>query len=123
MTPDQMARVVINERSGTVVAGGGVSISNVVIAQGDVKVSVSVDREASQPYLFGGFVSGSPGLIVTNSHLDVTEEGDATVQLPDTTVADLVQALTRAKVGTRNMIAILEAMRAAGALHADIVVQ
>lgn len=124
ITPDQSARVVINERSGTVVAGGAVQISSVVITQGDIKVSVTVDRQASQPYIYGGFAPDARGLIVTNSRLDVTEgEGDATVHLPNTTVADLVQALSGAKVGTRNTIAILQAIKAAGALHADIIVQ
>lgn len=123
VSPDQLARVVINERSGTVVAGGAVQISNVVISQGDIKVSVTVDREASQPYIYGGFAPDVRSLIVTNSKLDVTEDGEANVQVPDSTVGDLVQALSRAKVGTRNTIAILQAIKAAGALHADIVVQ
>jgi len=123
VTPDQAARVVINERSGTVVAGGDVQISSVMISQGDVKVSVSVDRQATQPFIYGGFVTDPRGLIVTNSKLEVEEEKDAIVRLPNTSVADLAQALSRAKVGTRNMIAILQAMKAAGALHADIVVQ
>jgi flagellar P-ring protein precursor FlgI len=124
VTPDQAARVVINERSGTVVAGGAVQISSVVIDQGDIKVSVTVDRQAAQPYFYGGYTSDARGLIVTNSKLDVTEgSGDAAVQLPNATVGDLVHALTRAKVGTRSMIAVLQAMKAAGALHADIIVQ
>jgi flagellar P-ring protein precursor FlgI len=124
ISPDQAARIVINERSGTVVAGGGVQISSVVIAQGDIKVAVSVDREASQPYVTGGYAPGARSLIVTNTKLDVNENtNDAVVRLPSTTVADLVQALYRAKVGTRNMIAILQAIKAAGALYADVVVQ
>lgn len=124
VSPDQVARVVINERSGTVVAGGAVQISSIVIAQGDIKVSVKVDRQASQPYILEGYAPDARSLIVTNSKLDVTEgEGDASVHLPNTTVADLVQALGRAKVGTRNTIAILQAIKTAGALHADIVVQ
>lgn len=124
ISPDQLARIVINERTGTVVAGSGVRISGVVITQGDIKVAVTVDREASQPYILGGFAPDARSLIVTNSRLDVTEgEGDATVQLPNSTVGDLVQALTRARVGTRNAIAILQAIKAAGALHADIIVQ
>lgn len=123
ISPDQLARVVINERSGTVVAGGNVRISDVVISQGDIKVSVTVDREASQPYIYGGFAPDVRSLIVTNSKLDVTEDGEANVHVPDSTVTDLVQALSNAKVGTRNTIAILQAIKAAGALHADIVVQ
>jgi flagellar P-ring protein precursor FlgI len=123
VTPDQTARVVVNERSGTVVAGANVQISSVVISQGDVKVAVSVDRYASQPYIVGGFAPGARSLIVTNSKLDVADDNNTVVTLPNTSVGDLAQALSRARVSTRNMIAILQAMKAAGALHADIVVQ
>jgi flagellar P-ring protein FlgI len=121
--PDQVARIVVNERSGTVVAGVGVTLSSVVIAQGDIKVAVSVDREGMQPFLFGSSARDARGLVVTNTKLEVNEERDAVVMLPNTTVADLVQALSRARVTTRDMIAILQAMKAAGALHADILVQ
>lgn len=130
VNPDSQARVVINERSGTVVAGGGVRISSVVISQGDVRVSVTAENQASQPiygYAYGGVGGGEDGgvrsLIVTNTKLEVTESKDAVVQFPDTTVADLVQGLTRAHVDTRSTIAILQAIKAAGALHADILVQ
>jgi flagellar P-ring protein FlgI len=121
--PDLPARVVINERSGTVVAGGGVQISSVVVAQGDIKVAIAVDRTASQPYLLGGYAPDVRSLVVTNTKLDVSETNDTVIRLPSTTVADLVQALSRARVGTRNMIAIMQAIKAAGALHADIIVQ
>jgi flagellar P-ring protein precursor FlgI len=122
--PDLAARVVINERSGTVVAGGGVLISSVVVAQGDIKVAISVDRQASQPTVFGGFAPGVRSLLVTNTRLEVDDSrNDTVIRLPNTTVADLVQALSRARVSTRNMIAIMQAIRAAGALHAEIIVQ
>lgn len=128
VNPDAQARVVINERSGTVVAGGGVRISSVVISQGDVRVSVTAENQASQPvygytYGAGGEGGGVRSLIVTNTKLEVAESKDAVVQFPDTTVADLVQGLTRAHVDTRSTIAILQAIKAAGALHADILVQ
>lgn len=126
VTPDQAARVVINERSGTVVAGGGVKISSVVIAQGDIKVSVTTDNQA-QPFFFDGLAldrRGARGLIVTNSKLEVSDaSNDVAVHFPNTTVADLVRGLGQAKVGTRDMIAILQAIKTAGALHAEIVVQ
>lgn len=127
ITPDQSARVVINERSGTVVAGGGVKISSVVIAQGDIKISVTADNQA-QPFFYDGAYGGRPGsrrgLIVTNSKLDVSDSsGDVAVSFPNTTVADLVRGLGQAKVGTRDMISILQAMKTAGALHAEIIVQ
>lgn len=122
--PDQLARVVINERSGTVVAGGPVQISSVVISQGDIKVSVSTDNQASQPYVVGGFAPGARSLIVTNTKLEVSDAAsDAVVRFPNTTIADLVTALNRAKVNTRSTIAILQAIKAAGALQAEIIVQ
>jgi flagellar P-ring protein precursor FlgI len=124
VTPDEAARVVINERSGTVVAGGGVQISSVVIAQGDIKVSVDVEHQASQPVVLGGIAPDVRSLIVTNSKLSVSDGvRDAVVRLPNTTVADLVRALARAQVDTRRTIAILQAIKAAGSLHADIIVQ
>ena len=123
--PDLPARVVINERSGTVVAGGSVQISSVVIAQGDIKVSVDAEHDVLQPYFGGGRRGASGrGLVVTNSTLDVSDTaGDTVVKLPNTTVADLARALAQAKVDTRSTIEILQAIKAAGALHAEIVVQ
>jgi flagellar P-ring protein precursor FlgI len=126
ITPDQAARVVINERSGTVVAGGGVKISSVVVAQGDIKVSVTTDNQAApfyyDPLAFGRY--GPHGLIVTNTQLEVSDgANDVAVRFPNTTVADLVRGLGQAKVGTRDMIAILQAIKTAGALHAEIIVQ
>lgn len=119
---DQTARIVINERSGTVVAGGDVRISDVTIAQGDIKVTVAIDNSYGQPNIYGGFVRNARGTVVTNTRLDV-EETDAVIRATGTTVADLIQGLARAKVKTRDMIAILQAMKAAGALHAEIIVQ
>jgi flagellar P-ring protein FlgI len=122
--PDGLARVVINERTGTVVAGGDVKMSSVVISQGDIKVSVMTQNTASQPSFIGGFAPDVSSLVVLNSKLDVTESSmDANAIFPSSTVADLVQALARMKVGTRDMIAILNAIKSAGALHADIIVQ
>lgn len=122
--PDQVGRVVINERSGTVVAGGPVQISTVVISQGDIKVAVTTDNQASQPLIVGGFAPNARSLIVTNSKLEVNDtSNDAVVRVPNSTIADLVSALNRAKVSTRTMIAILQAIKAAGALQADIIVQ
>jgi flagellar P-ring protein precursor FlgI len=126
ITPDQVARIVINERSGTVVAGGSVKISSVVVAQGDIKVSVTTDNSAA-PFFYDPLLIdryGSRGLIVTNSKLEVSDaSNDVAVRFPNTTVADLVRGLGQAKVGTRDMIAILQAIKTAGALHAEIIVQ
>jgi flagellar P-ring protein FlgI len=122
--PDALARVVVNERSGTVVAGAGVRISSVVISQGDIRVSVSIDNRASQPAIYGGYAPNARSLIVTNTKLEVSaNRDDAVISFPDTTVADLVQGLSRVHVDTRGVIAVLQAVKAAGALHAEIIVQ
>lgn len=122
--PDIDPRIVINERTGTVVAGAEVRISGVVISQGDIKVTITSENYASQPSFIGGFASDVSSLIVTNTRLEV-EQGanDAVMSFPNTTVGALVEGLARAKVDTRRMISILQAIKAAGALHADILVQ
>ncbi|MBP2161181.1 MULTISPECIES: flagellar basal body P-ring protein FlgI [Asticcacaulis] len=121
VTPDQRAVVVVNERSGTVVAGGSVQISSVVVSQGDIKVSISQDNDATQPFIaeYGAW----NGLVVASKKIEVTPGRDAVVRFPNTTVGDLVQALHQANVDTRGIIAILQSIKAAGALHADLVVQ
>ncbi len=124
--PDGRTRIVINERTGTVVAGSEVMISSVAIAQGDIKVSVVAENMASQPGFLAGFAGDARSLIVTNTALSVREgegAGDAAFRFPNTSVADLVQALHHARVDTRRIIGILQAIRTAGALHADIIVQ
>jgi flagellar P-ring protein precursor FlgI len=122
--PDRAARVVINERTGTIVAGGDVTISSVVISQGDIRVTVAGQRDVTQPSFMDGFAGDPRSLVVTNTRMDV-EQGasDAVVSFPNTTVADLVQGLSRVHVNTRRTIAILQAIKAAGALHADLVVE
>ncbi|RQR52941.1 flagellar basal body P-ring protein FlgI [Burkholderia sp. Bp9126] len=122
--PDQRSRVVVNERTGTVVAGGDTRISPVTISHGDIRVSVTTEYSASQPNFvtFGGRDVRS--LVIANSELSVDEAGQAVaVSFPRGTVGDLVQALAKARVGTRDVIAILQAVKAAGALYAELVIQ
>ena len=121
--PERSARVVINERTGTIVAGGDVQISSVVISQGDIRVTVTGERYASQPSFIGGFANDVSSLVVTNTRMEVEGGQDAVVRFPNTTVADLVQGLSQAHVDTRRTIAILQAIKTAGALHADLIIQ
>jgi flagellar P-ring protein precursor FlgI len=124
ITPDRRARVVINERTGTVVSGGDVRVTPVTITHGDLKVSVTAERSASQPLVIGDGGDGVRSLVLENSRLDVTESEQPRFLPPAaSTVADLVQALVRLKVSTRDIIAVLQSVKAAGALHADLVVQ
>jgi flagellar P-ring protein precursor FlgI len=124
VTPERTPRVVVNERTGTIVAGGDVTISSVAISQGDIKVTVKAENVASQPGFVSGFASDVRSLVVTNTRLDVEDGvGDTVMRFSNTTVGDLVQGLSRARVNTRRIISILQAIKTAGALHADIIVQ
>ena len=123
--PDRRAKVVINERTGTVVSGGDVRISRVAISQGDLKVTILTDNAVSQPLTLGG--RGGENVrtaVVSNSRVSVDTRGETGFVAPTSnTVADLVQALTRIKTNTRDIISILRAVKAAGAMHAELVVQ
>lgn len=122
--PGRHYRVVVNERTGTVVAGGDVTISPVVISQGDLRVTVATRNEGSQPAFFSGLAGDVASLVISNTRLEVEEgRNDATLRFGSTTIGDLVQGLSSLRVDTRRIISILQALKSAGALHADIVVQ
>jgi flagellar P-ring protein precursor FlgI len=122
--PDRRARVVVNERTGTIVAGGDVRIAKVAVSHGDIRISVSSETTVSQPALVRQTGPDVRTEVVTNSRLSVEDrEGAKFVPAGVTTVADLVQALVRMKTSTRDVIAVLQAIKAAGALHADLIVQ
>jgi flagellar P-ring protein precursor FlgI len=125
VTPDQRARVVVNERTGTVVSGGDVRISMVTVSQGDLRVSVVTDYLVSQPSLL---VEPGPGVrteVVPRTRINVEENAaGSVVSLPaGTTVADLISALNKVKASTRDIITILQSMKKAGALHAELIIQ
>ena len=121
--PDRRARVVINERTGTVVAGGDVRISRVAISHGDLKISIATQNSVSQPTNLGRTGPGVSTAIVSNTQLDVDEPTGVGFLSGAGTVSDLVQSLARMKTSTRDIISILRAIKAAGALHAELVVQ
>ncbi len=124
VAPDQRSRVVVNERTGTVVAGGNTRIAPVTISHGDIRVSVTTEYSASQPNFVTLSGHDVRSLVIANSELSVDEAGqNVTVSFPHGTVGDLVQALAKARVGTRDVIAILQAVKAAGALYAELVIQ
>jgi flagellar P-ring protein precursor FlgI len=124
VTPDQRARVVVNERTGTIVSGGDVRISKVTVSHGDLKVSIVTDYLVSQPYLLEEPGRDVRTAIVPQTRIDVNEGGVNSVSLPTgTTVADLVSALNRIKSSTRDIIAILQGIKRSGALHAELVIQ
>jgi len=122
--PDHRARVVVDERTGTVVSGGDVRIAKTVISHGDLKISIVTDNSVSQPIFVRQTGPDVRTQVVSNSRLDIGEhEETGFVSASNNTVADLIQALTRIKTNTRDIISILRAVKASGALHADLVIQ
>ena len=115
--PDEVARVVINERTGTIVMGSNVSIDEVAVAQGGLTVKITKTREVSQPLPF------SQGRTATTSRQSVNaqESNGNLLVLPSTaSVGDVVAALNSVGATPRDIITILQAMKAAGALHAEM---
>lgn len=122
--PDHRATVVVNERTGTVVSGGDVRISRVVVSHGELKVSITTDYLVSQPALVSFTGPGVRTAVVPKTRIEVQEsEADNAVVEASNTVADLVKALARIKTHPRDMISILQGIKAAGALHADLIIQ
>jgi flagellar P-ring protein precursor FlgI len=131
VAPDQHARVVINERTGMVVSGGNVRLSPVTISHGELKVSITTDYLVSQPQAplyyaprVGASGAGGRTVVVPETNIDVEESEAHSVSLKgNSTVADLVRALETIKTSPREMISILQGMKTAGALHAELIIQ
>jgi flagellar P-ring protein FlgI len=123
VAPDQRARIVINERTGTIVMGDDVTISRVTVAHGELKVSVNTEFSTSQPLLIGQAGDGIRTETIANTRMQVSESDDTKVVTAAGTVGDLVRALARMRVSARDIVSILRAVKAAGALHAELVVQ
>ncbi len=118
--PDQVARVVIDERSGVIVMGENVRISTIAIAQGNLTVRVTETKQVSQPEPFS--TTGTTQ-VVDRTKVDVDENSGRQMALVQTTgvsLQELVNALNALGVGPRDMITILQTIKAAGALQAEI---
>ena len=119
VVPDSPARVVINEKTGTIVAGQHVTIDPVAIAHGTITVEIQSRPVISQPDAF----SQGQTVVTQESYLSVTPENARVVQLPAaTTLSDVANALNRIGATPRDIIAIFQALKQAGALRADLVI-
>jgi flagellar P-ring protein precursor FlgI len=119
--PDTPAIVVIDETSGTIVMGANVRISTVAIAQGNLTIRVSEAPQVSQP----GALSGGTTTTTAKSSISVDTEHDHKLGMltEAPTLRDLVASLNALGVGPRDLISILQAIKAAGALQADLEVR
>ncbi len=119
VVPDVMARVVINERTGTVVVGQNVSVLPVAISHGNLNIEIQVSPVISQPAPF----SQGQTVVAQQATAQVDQEENSMVAINGAaTVQDIASALNSLKVKPRDIIAIFQALKAAGALKAELVI-
>jgi flagellar P-ring protein precursor FlgI len=118
--PVTSARVVINERTGTIVAGGDVHLSPVAIAQGGITISIHESQQVVQP----NALAAGQTATVQNSNVEASEKGPSLTYMKGAaTLADVAQSLSTLGVSPRELASILQALKSAGALRAEIIVQ
>jgi flagellar P-ring protein precursor FlgI len=122
VAPSQKARVVVDHRSGTIVLGDDVRISRIAVSQGNLTLRVAETPLVVQP---NPFSRQGDTVVVPRTDAEIIEEEGVNLAVVDTaiTLADLVRGLNALGVAPRDMIDILKAIKAAGALHAEFVVQ
>jgi flagellar P-ring protein precursor FlgI len=136
VVPGAVAKVIVNERTGTVVIGENVKISKVAVAHGNLSIQIKETKEVSQPLPFapsgeaaapaqmeGGVIVAPGGSTVVSpeSDLNVSEEKNRLLLVPEgKTIGQLVRALNAIGVTPRDLITILQAMKAAGALQGEL---
>lgn len=117
ITTDRVAKVVVNERTGTVVMGSNVRISTIAISHGNLHVRIRTSQNVSQP----GALSGGQTVVTTQGTVSAVEDaGDLFVIDSGPTIGDLVRALNAVGVTPRDLVAILQSIKAAGALDAHL---
>lgn len=120
--PDQQARVVIDENTGVIVMGENVRISKVAVAQGNLTIRVTETPQVSQP---SPFSSTGVTVVVPRTDIEVQEDKNRKLAVLPTslTLEQLVTGINSLGVGPRDLISILQSIKAVGALQADIVTQ
>jgi flagellar P-ring protein FlgI len=121
LTPDKIAKIIINERTGTIVMGSEVRIASVAISQGGVTVRVGTEYDVIQP---APLSPKGETVVVPNTTVDVKERKPESVILPDgATVDEVVRGLRTVGVSARDIISILQAIKSAGAMNAELEMQ
>ncbi len=122
INPAQKARIVVDQRSGTIVLGSEVRISSVAVAQGNLSIRIRETPGVSQP---NPFSRNGETIVVPRTDIQVDDAQDQRVAVieENLTLADLVDGLNALGVSPREMIDILKSIKSAGALHAELIVQ
>jgi len=121
VVPDQMARVVVEEASGTIVMGANVRVSTVAIAQGNLTIRITETPQVSQP----NPLSNGETVVVPRTNVEVDDQSERRLGIlrGGVTLEELVRGLNGLGVGPRDLITILQTIKAAGALQAELEVR
>lgn len=120
MEPDALARVVINERTGTIIATAPVGLSRVAISHGSLTITIASTLEVSQPEPFN---SGGQTAIVPSTQTEVVESGGGFTMIEESpSVERLAIALNALGVSTHEMMAIFQTLKSAGSLQAELII-
>jgi flagellar P-ring protein FlgI len=115
--PDNVAKVIIDERTGTVVVGQNVRISTVAVAHGNLSIQIKERFDVSQP----GPLAAGETVVTPDSTVQVEEQSEKLMLLESgTTINDVVKAINAIGATPRDLIMIFQAIKAAGALHAEL---
>ncbi len=121
VTPEMAARIIINERTGTIVATSRVRISSCAVSHGNITINVASTLNVSQP---GPFSANGQTVVTPTTSTEVTEAKSSVVPLPEMpTVEKVAAALNSLGVTPRDVMAIFEAMKQAGALQAELIIR
>lgn len=121
---DNLPTVVVNERTGVVVAGADVTIDAVTISHGNLQIAIATNYNVSQPTLVSDVGRQVRTAITPSTNMSIKEPQANSVRLAKgSTVEDLIAALIKMKTSTRDIIAILESLKRSGALHAELIIQ
>jgi flagellar P-ring protein precursor FlgI len=114
---DQLAKVVINERTGTIVMGGDITLAPVAIAHGNLSITIATNNQAVP----AGPFSNAPTVTQTNTTVKTSETGRKLIYISGAgTLSQVVRALNTIGVSPRDLISIVQALRESGSLQADI---
>jgi len=121
MNADVPARIVINERTGTIVATARIRIASCAVSHGNLTISITSTQDVSQP---GSFSKGGQTIVTPRTETKVKEEKAAMVALPELpTVEKVASALNSLGVTPRDMMSMFQAMKQAGALQAELIIR
>ncbi|MBA4392063.1 MAG: flagellar biosynthesis protein FlgA [Desulfobacca sp.] len=118
VTLDILTKVVINERTGTVVMGDKVRLSPVAISHGNLTIEITTEYKVSQPNPFAP--SGAQTVVVPQTKVDIKEQKAALVEVSGVTLGEVVRALNSLGVTPRDLMAILQALKSSGALKVEL---